>query len=86
MKARDARPPAELEERLRFEVLLTELLAGFVNIAADQVDGAIVNTQQRICQALGLDRSTLYELRKPSRDFVTTHGWPSLSSRPTRSC
>ncbi len=75
MNAGDATPPAELEERLQFEILLTELLAGFVNIAGDKVDGAIENAQQRICEALGLDRSTLYELREPSRDLVTTHGW-----------
>jgi hypothetical protein len=55
MNAADATPPAELEERLRFEVLLTELLASFVNIPADKVDGAIEKTQQRICQPLGLD-------------------------------
>lgn len=55
MYAEDARPPAELEERLRFEVLLTELLASFVNIPADKVDGAIEKTQRRICEAMGLD-------------------------------
>jgi hypothetical protein len=63
MNAGDARPPADLEERLRFEVLLTELLAGFVNIPADKVDGAIENAQRRIYQALGRDRSTLRQWR-----------------------
>lgn len=84
MNARDAIPPAELEERLQFEILLTELLARFVNIPDEQVDGAIQNAQQRICEALGLDRSVLYELREPSRDFVTTHGWakPEFKTNP----
>jgi transcriptional regulator with GAF, ATPase, and Fis domain len=82
MNAGDAKPPADLEERLRFEVLLTELLAGFVNIPADQVDGAIEKTQQRICEALGLDRSTLYQLREPSRDVVSTHCWARREFKP----
>jgi formate hydrogenlyase transcriptional activator len=82
MNAGDARPPAELEERLRFEVLLSELLAGFFNIPADKLDGAIENAQQRICEALGLDRSTLYQWREASRDFVTTHGWAGPEFKP----
>jgi hypothetical protein len=84
MNAGDAIPPADLEERLQFETLLTEPLARFVNIPDDQVDGAIQNAQQRICEALGLDRSILYELREPSRDFVTTRGWtkPEFKTTP----
>ena len=82
MNAGDTRPPAALEERLRFEVLLTELLAGFVNIPGDKVDGAIENAQQRICEALGLDRSTLYQLREPSQDVVTTHCWAKPEFQP----
>jgi formate hydrogenlyase transcriptional activator len=82
MKAADARPPAELEERLRFEVLLTELLAGFVNIPGDKVDGAIEKAQQRICEALGLDRSTLYQMREGSPDVVTTHCWARPEFKP----
>ncbi len=83
MAAGHDRTPAELEERLRFEVLLTELLARFVNIPHEQVDGAIDNAQQRICEALGLDRSTLYELRGAvARDFVTTHCWARPGFKP----
>jgi formate hydrogenlyase transcriptional activator len=82
MNAGDARPPADLEERLRFEVLLTDLSAHFVNIPSDKVDGAIENAQQRICEALGLDRSTLFQLREPSRDFATTHSWARAGFKP----
>jgi formate hydrogenlyase transcriptional activator len=82
MNAREAKPPADLEERLHFEVLLTELLAGFVNIPGDQVDGAIEKAQQRICEALGLDRSTLYQLREASRDVVATHCWAKPEFKP----
>jgi formate hydrogenlyase transcriptional activator len=82
MNAGDTRPPAELEERLQFEILLTELLARFVNIPADQVDGAIQNAQQRICEALGLDRSTLVQMGEPSRGFVITHSWARAEFQP----
>jgi formate hydrogenlyase transcriptional activator len=82
MNPADSRLPAELEERLRFEGLLTELMAGFVNIPADKVDGAIEKTQQSICEALGLDRSTLYQLREGSPDVVTTHCWARPEFKP----
>ena len=72
----------ELEDRLRFEVLLTDLSARFVNIPADKVDGAIEDAQQRICEALGLDRSTLFQLRDSSPDFVTTHCWARPGFKP----
>jgi hypothetical protein len=42
----------ELEERLRFETLLTEISSRFVNLRADQVDGEIEDSQRRICELL----------------------------------
>jgi transcriptional regulator with GAF, ATPase, and Fis domain len=51
----------ELEERLRFETLLAETSARFVNVPADRVDGEIVSAQRRICELLDLDRSTLWQ-------------------------
>jgi transcriptional regulator with GAF, ATPase, and Fis domain len=72
----------ELEDRLQFEVLLTDLSARFVHIPADKVDGAIQDAQRRICEALGLDRSTLYQLRGPAREVVTTHCWARPEFKP----
>ncbi|MGA8280712.1 MAG: hypothetical protein WB853_07460, partial [Desulfobacterales bacterium] len=51
----------ELEERLRFETLLAEISACFVNLPADQIDGAIEDAQRRICGLLDLDRSVLWQ-------------------------
>ena len=51
--------PRELEERLRFETLLTDISARFVNLPADQIDGEIEDAQRRICEFLNLDRSSL---------------------------
>ena len=53
---------AELEERLRFEVLLAETSSRFVNVPADQVDGEIEGAQRRICELLDIDRSTLWQV------------------------
>jgi transcriptional regulator with GAF, ATPase, and Fis domain len=52
----------QLEERLRFETLLTDLATGFVGLPTDQVDGAIESAQRQIVEALGLDRSSLFQI------------------------
>jgi len=62
MSPENTNPPADLEERLRFETLLAEVALRFVNVPADRVDGEIVGAQRRICELLGLDRSTLRQV------------------------
>jgi len=52
----------ELEAQLRFEMLLTEISTGFINIAHDQVDNAIQDAQRRVCESLDIDRSTLWQI------------------------
>ena len=51
----------ELEERLRFEKLLTDISARFVNLPAKQIDGAIEDAQRSICECLGVDLSSLWQ-------------------------
>ena len=51
-----------LEERLKFETLLAEISARFVNLPADQIDGEIEDAQRRICEFLDLDRSSLWQV------------------------
>ena len=48
-----------LEERLRFESLLADISARFVNLAASEVDSGIEDAQRRVCECLGLDLSCL---------------------------
>jgi radical SAM protein with 4Fe4S-binding SPASM domain len=52
----------ELEQRLRFETLLAELSARFVNLPAARIDGEIEGAQRRICELLDIDRSTLWQV------------------------
>jgi len=51
-----------LKERLKFETLLAELSAHFVNLPADQLKGEIEGAQRRICELLDIDRSTLWQI------------------------
>src|SRR5881396_3116896 len=48
-------------ERFRFESLVIDLAAGFINVDPEDVDHAIENCLRRIVEALGLDRSTLFQ-------------------------
>jgi formate hydrogenlyase transcriptional activator len=51
-----------LEERLRFETLLADLSAHFVNLPAERMDSEIEDAQRRLCELLDLDRSTLWQV------------------------
>ena len=66
LEYRKDRPPDDLrteaEDRLRFEMLLTELSAHFVSVTFESIDHEIVDAQRRIVQELDLDRSTLAQL------------------------
>ncbi|MCU0561325.1 MAG: ATP-binding protein [Desulfobacterales bacterium] len=50
-----------LEERLQFEMLLSDISARFVNLPPDRVDGAIEEAQRRVCESLGLDLCALWQ-------------------------
>ena len=64
----------EVEERLRFETLLSDLSARFVNVPADRVDAEILDGQRRICECLGLDASALWQNESESSSvYVLTH-------------
>ena len=75
-KESERREQAEqtLRERLRFETLLADLSARFVNLPVEQVEGEIQDAQRRICASLDLDRSTLWQLsRESSGAYFLTH-------------
>lgn len=68
------RPPAPLvQECLRFESLLTELSATFVNLPAGEVDSQIESSLQRLMVFLGIDRGGLAELLVDQKLMVITH-------------
>jgi transcriptional regulator with GAF, ATPase, and Fis domain len=77
----DAR--VELEEKLHFEMLLTELSTRFVSVTSESLEGLIIDAEGQIVQALDLDRGILVQLEGDER-FVVTHSWqlPGLEPLP----
>jgi formate hydrogenlyase transcriptional activator len=77
----------ELEKRLRFETLLAELSAHFVNLPADRIDSEIEDAQRRICELLDIERSTLWQIAEgePGTLLLThLHQPPGSLSPPER--
>ena len=50
-----------LEAQLRFETLLADLSARFVNVPAEDVDREILEAQRRLCECLGVDGSSVWQ-------------------------
>jgi hypothetical protein len=73
-------------ERLRFETLVADLTADFVNLPADQVDAAIEDAQRRIVEAVDRDRAALYEFVDADGSLLFTHFWsrPEFPEPPRR--
>ena len=68
-------PMPETADPLRFEELVSELSARFVDAAGDEVEVAISDSQRLVVATLGLDRSTLFQLDASGSDFTVTHAW-----------
>ena len=62
-----------LDERLRFETLLSRLSATFIHLPAEDVDGQIERALKQIVEFLGIERSTLAQFSEDGSQFVVTH-------------
>jgi len=71
-----------LAEQLNFETVLTELSATFINVPADQLDGRITEAQKWVCEAIGLDRSTLAQVPPGGDGVIVTHSWAAPGYEP----
>jgi signal transduction histidine kinase len=72
---RAARVGRERREVARFESLVGELSAAMARTPADEVDGEIELWLGKICRALDLDRSAVYERDSPDQQVRATHTW-----------
>jgi|SRR5579862_25778 len=72
---RSARVGRDQPEIARFESLLGELSAAMARVPADEVDQEIELWLGKICQALDLDRSAVYERDSPDQPVRATHTW-----------
>ena len=71
----------DLKDRVRFETLLADLSARFVKLAPDALDREIEEAQRRICETLGLDRSTLGQPDNAGKPQLT-HSWAAPGCTP----
>jgi len=67
-------PRTEADDRLRFERLVADVAARFVDVPASEVDACIEDSQRRLVEALDLDRSALFQL-VDGGDLAYTHSW-----------
>jgi signal transduction histidine kinase len=65
----------QLDERGRFESLLVDLSATFVNLPADQVDRQIEDGLRKVVEFLGVERSSLSEFSEDKRSLLATHSY-----------
>jgi len=65
---------SHLEERLRFETFLSELVARFVLLPAEDVDAAIQESLERLVPAIGVERCTLLQFG-PKGKLSWSHGF-----------
>jgi hypothetical protein len=72
MLERDVRSTGELP---KFERLLAELSAQFINLPATEVDGAITDALRQIVELLAVDRSQLIRFPASGDEANVTHSW-----------
>jgi formate hydrogenlyase transcriptional activator len=80
-----ARSRPSLQEYLRFETMLANLSASFVNLPADKLETAIEDAQRQVCECLNLDASLLWQVspEHPGTMFLThSHLPPDLPPLP----
>ncbi len=84
MSALNPHIQAELEDRLRFETVLAELSARFVNLPPERVDREIEDALRRLVGALRVDRMALGRLSEDGQDLVVTHSFalPGIEAFP----
>jgi hypothetical protein len=62
-----------VEHQLHFEELLLEISAHFINLPTESIDDAIEDAQCRICKALNIDLSALWQWSKKGGRFMRDH-------------
>ena len=64
-----------IQSRRRFEAVLTELSATFVNVPANQVDSQIESALQKLVELLDMDRVGLGQVTADGSKFIATHSY-----------
>ena len=78
---------AEIEQRLRFEMLLADVCAQFVNVAPNDLGSKIENAQRLICESLKVNHSSVWQVLEDDPELLgMTHAYrdPKLKPLPSR--
>jgi transcriptional regulator with GAF, ATPase, and Fis domain len=79
---KDGQERRELEERIRFEELLCDLSATFVNLPADAVDKEIEQGLELVMKFLGADRGILLQFSGDEKTLNVTHSYMAPGVKP----
>jgi len=71
-----------LEERLRFETLLSELSAGLIHVPASAIDAALARALQQVAIFLGVDRGSLDVCARGEPGIRVSWALPGLEEPP----
>ncbi|MHC4757716.1 MAG: hypothetical protein ACYTE8_03575, partial [Planctomycetota bacterium] len=72
----------ELEERIQFEKLLTDLSATFVNVPTNAVDKEIEHGLEFVVKFLGADRGILMQFSDDGKTLDITHTYIAPGIKP----
>src|SRR6266850_3078981 len=73
-----------LDERLRFETLVTELSAAFANLSPNEVDREIDKWLQSLAEFLGVDRASFFQFGQDWTTLYRSHSYtvPGIEALP----
>ncbi len=71
---------ASVDEKLRFEMMISELCAAFVSVPANEVDDEIDRWLAFVVTTLGIDRGTLFQISEDNSTGILTHTWAARKS------
>jgi transcriptional regulator with GAF, ATPase, and Fis domain len=81
-EVKNGRERQELEERIRFEELLCDLSATFVNLSGNAVDKEIEHGLELVVKFLGADRGTLMQFSEDGKTLGITHSYIAPGVKP----
>jgi transcriptional regulator with GAF, ATPase, and Fis domain len=73
----------ELDLRLRFEELITELSSRFINLPSEKVDQQIDNSLELVVNALKVDRCSLFQYSEEGTEWIITNSFAQKGYKPT---
>ena len=73
-----------VEEQLRFETLLSQILPRFLDLLPGELDQHIENKLQYIAEFLEVDQSTLFRVSEDKTSLCATHSWTVPGYVPAR--